>query len=788
VKQGGLANFQFALWQDSFVAETTLKKVTLTEDLVVAIPQVDKKDVVVEKAPDGEHYFYIADTPPAPEGPKPESARRVAVLWDASGSRGTTSHGRELDLLAAYLKGHGDREMDVDLVLFRNEPGSVEHFQVDCASPDKLVQRLREVDYDGGTQMGRLLPGRGLKRPAFYLLFTDGLSTFGKEDPGDFDAPVYVFTADARANHSFLRYLALKTGGAYFNLARLEDQAVLARIGRVPFSFIRAKVTAGQAGAFFPRTVQPVQGRFMLAGKLTGDRATIRVEYGVGGRVTHTAEYQVAAKEAVSRSLVRTFWAQKKIDMLSIMPQKNRKELIATGQEFGLVTPGTSLMVLETLEQYVEHRIPPPRSLPDMREEYFETVAQEDRASQRERKHEQEEKIVKVLAMWQERVDWWGREFKYPKNFRFKGEDEEEDGDPAVGSMSGAGMGGAGVRMGSSAPAMLRVASPEPEEREMRREEPKKCKDKAAEAPPPPPPPEITLKEWDPDTPYLKELKNAGRDGYFKVYMAQRRQFGESPAFFLDCAAFFFKKDARKLALQVLSNIAELELENPALLRVLAHRLAQEEMLDLAAEVFEEVLQLRPEEPQSYRDLALVLDRKGQLTRAADLLLQVVLTEWDRFEAIEVIALMELNRVLARARRAGHEVPDVDKRLVKLLDVDVRIILTWDTDMTDMDLWVTEPSGEKAFYSHNRTTVGGLVSRDFTDGYGPEEYLLRRRMPGTYKIEANYFGSSAPTLTGAVTLQVDIFTNYGRRDEERKSITVRLTNEKEEVHIGDVKF
>ena len=75
---------------------------------------------------------------------------------------------------------------------------------------------------------------------------------------------------------------------------------------------------------------------------------------------------------------------------------------------------------------------------------------------------------------------------------------------------------------------------------------------------------------------------------------------------------------------------------------------------------------------------------------------------------------------------AGVSSLPVDPRLVKLLDVDVRIILTWDADLTDIDLHVVEPSGETAFYGHNRTVIGGLVSRDFTQGYGPEEYAVRR--------------------------------------------------------------
>ena len=95
---------------------------------------------------------------------------------------------------------------------------------------------------------------------------------------------------------------------------------------------------------------------------------------------------------------------------------------------------------------------------------------------------------------------------------------------------------------------------------------------------------------------------------------------------------------------------------------------------------------------------------------------------------------------------------------------------------------------EKAYYSHNRTTIGGMVSRDFTGGYGPEEYLVRKAMHGGYDIKANYYGSRATRLLGAVTVQVDIFTNFGRADEQHKSITIRLKEAKETVTIGQIEF
>ena len=95
---------------------------------------------------------------------------------------------------------------------------------------------------------------------------------------------------------------------------------------------------------------------------------------------------------------------------------------------------------------------------------------------------------------------------------------------------------------------------------------------------------------------------------------------------------------------------------------------------------------------------------------------------------------------------------------------------------------------KEAMFSHNRTTIGGLVSRDFTQGYGPEEYCLRKAMRGTYKIEANYYGSQAVQLMGPVTVQAEVITHFGRPDEKRKSLTLRLREQKETVLIAEAEF
>ena len=427
-----------------------------------------------------------------------------------------------------------------------------------------------------------------------------------------------------------------------------------------------------------------------------------------------------------------------------------------------------------------------------------------------------------MVKLWDERVEWWQKKFKFDKRFKIqahgqpaclgddvRGEVGDMGGMGIMGGGSGSGMGSAGAAperlMEAPAPAMmLREERPEPrmEREEARREEAERDEEKKSDKAKGKegddgeeqiPEPTIRVAEWNPETPYLKELKAASKKAQWKTYMELRGKNADAPSFFLDCADFFYSQKEPRFALQVLSNVAELKLDDPSLLRVLGHRLEQRDELKLARMMFEQVLKLRPEEPQSYRDLALVLDRLGNLPRAAQLLYTVVTEKWDRFDEIEVVALMELNRIMARTKWVDmggkqDKMPEIDARLKKLLDTDVRIVLTWDTDMSDMDLWVTEPCGEKAYYEHNRTTIGGLVSRDFTDGYGPEEYFVRKAMRGTYKIEANFYGINAPTVTGAVTVQAEVFTNFGREDEKRQSLTLRLEKRADTYLVGEITF
>lgn len=196
---------------------------------------------------------------------------------------------------------------------------------------------------------------------------------------------------------------------------------------------------------------------------------------------------------------------------------------------------------------------------------------------------------------------------------------------------------------------------------------------------------------------------------------------------------------------------------------------------DIAEEVgvFERIRRLAPYEPL------------GNNQAAADLLYETACRKWSsRFGEINTIALTELNALIA-AEGERIDTSSFDARLLKNLPSDIRIVLSWNADNTDIDLWVTDPNGEKCFYGRVRTRIGGRLSRDCISGYGPEEFMIKTAIPGTYLVEAYYCSSSRQVLGDGVVLNAVLSGKFGTEEQEDNVVVVRLSEKRELVQIEE---
>ncbi|MDE0820256.1 MAG: DUF2135 domain-containing protein, partial [Opitutales bacterium] len=798
-----LANLRFEKWNESFLAETTRENYLPNQSLAFLLPkQADRQRIFVEEQ-NGETYFYLTVNPRVIRREK-TLPNKVGLVWDASASARNRDIDKELAVLDAYFSRIGD--LRVTLVVFRNEVEKPQEFTIRKGDWKKLADTLRKLPNDGGTQVGAV----DLSKYSCdeFLLCTDGVSNFGESELVRGKAPIYALNSSAVAEHAYLRYLSQATAGAYLNLTTLTGDEALARLASVPYSFLGVRQDGKSVTETYPRTAVPVDGSFSLAGMLQGKGTAITLEFGLGGKVLHSEKVVIDRKSHVSDSgLSRRIWAQKKIAELELRPSKYEEDITALGREHSIVTRNTSLIVLDRLEDYVTHRIIPPE--PDLRRQYFAKIEQQKKEQDKGRR----ERIAGVVKKFEQRVKWWDKTFKFgtgkpPRLGRNKNSERgllggvlnlfsrgdtvvELSGD--VGAFPTSRMiarpqglveaNSASFELSDSAEVAIEGATGTVADGlvdvEVAASEKSGSSNGRASAG------AIKLKKWNPKTPYLARLKKAKSQDWYAVYLEQRKENEDSSAFFLDVADFFLEKKKSGLALRILSNVAEMELENPQLLRILGYRLMQVSQSRLAVFVFEEVLKMREEEPQSYRDLALALSADKQHQRAVDLLQQVVEGQWDnRFPDIELTAINEMNAILAtcgKELQAGN----LDKRLLKNLPVDVRVILTWDADNTDMDLWVTDPNGEKCDYSHRDTFIGGHMSPDYTGGYGPEEFLLKRAQPGKYQVYVNYYGNRQQVIAGATTIQLEMTTDFGQPNAKTESVTLRLQGAKEVIKVGE---
>jgi hypothetical protein len=284
------------------------------------------------------------------------------------------------------------------------------------------------------------------------------------------------------------------------------------------------------------------------------------------------------------------------------------------------------------------------------------------------------------------------------------------------------------------------------------------------------------------------------------VFREQQARYGHAPAFYLDVAELLFRQGRAGEAASMAASALELDSADDATLMIVADRMMRYGQTDRAIWLYERVLYLEPDRPQPRRSLALALiaraehsaspaAQKADYGRAMGLLNEVVTRTWDsNYDGFELIPLMEANRILPRLQALGVRDIPLDPRLRAHLDVDLRVTLEWFVDATDMDLWVDEPTGERAIYNHPLTAIGGRLSFDMRQGYGPEEYLLRHAPNGAYTIRVNTFATDRLNPNGLIVVRAHIFRDYGRPTEHEETAEIELKpGETGTVVVGEVK-
>eukprot|EP01102_Stenamoeba_stenopodia_P010263 TRINITY_DN307_c0_g1_i1.p1 TRINITY_DN307_c0_g1~~TRINITY_DN307_c0_g1_i1.p1 ORF type:complete len:1402 (+),score=340.59 TRINITY_DN307_c0_g1_i1:217-4422(+) len=298
------------------------------------------------------------------------------------------------------------------------------------------------------------------------------------------------------------------------------------------------------------------------------------------------------------------------------------------------------------------------------------------------------------------------------------------------------------------------------------------------------------------------------RDAY-QSYLEVKTDNQKTPSFYFNIARLFYDKGVDpKLCVAIITNALEINVQDIQMFRAVAYFLLQANFLSQAILMFERVMELAPEEPQSFLDLGLaqfMLVRsqriktkqvdKDELSKAIDNVMTVLRrTTWQpRFDEIEYPALIWINWMVGYGKHHGltdfyPKELDQYELLVPNFKMGLVVSMGWDTDRVDIDLHVNEPDGFHVYYGSKNSPSGGYLSKDFTQGYGPEVYVITHPRNGTYSVSVRYFASHQDSkTTGATSAVVWRVINIG--DYEKEDVlfrSVRLTVNQSEHHIMSV--
>ncbi len=759
-----------------------VRDIRLKGDLRIVALQ--RPAVLVSRHPGAGSFFDIQGS--LPRGAMTRN-KPLHILWDRSVSRIDDELKEEAQLAEDLVTKRGLRRAMITFF----DSGKTETREV---MADRISETLGNVSYRGATSYATL-KDLATVAGADCLMFSDGRVSIDDRNGFLPDCSVTAVTSGAERDLAWLGDVAQRTGGAVHVLTNRNATDVFKLLDKPDAGIV--SVTDGKGAPVEFVSLAADRRAFKIVGPVPDDGVVqVRVEGEAQAR-----RFDVAQADEARFSGPGALWARHRLGVIEAETKPD--DLAAMARRYNVATPQASFIVLESPGDYVESDIEPPATYPkELRIAYGDMRDRADRA-ERDR---QERRLTEVVGLWEQQKVWWEKKFdgvdvapkprptaspamamsapppppsapaaemRAPSGERdvvvvtgARRAESAQDAAVAVSAISSEDAGGTGAAKDGGAPS--REGS-------------------------------ITVAEWKADRPYLKKFDAAGA-GWERAIDQEMKTHGAIPLFWFDVAEWHWRKGRTDEARRAVESALDLPTRDNQTLAIVAGKLLRYGAHDRAIWLLERLMEREDKRPQPKRSLALaLLERakapgvtaavaKSDTARAVELLTQAATDVYEQpARGMEGVALMEANAALARLKRLGGSSDALDPRLVALLDSDLRVVVEWNTPRTDLDLWVEEPKGYDVGYSSPLSPWGGKLSGDITNGYGPEEYVIRRAVTGTYDIRANTFASDPANPNGPSSLTVRLIRNFGRPDQSEELMDIEMpAAERERAELGQI--
>ncbi|HJQ39807.1 MAG TPA: VIT domain-containing protein, partial [Thermoanaerobaculia bacterium] len=341
-------------------------------DGIVRVAREENETAVIAYSPEDKTWYASAAIDVAPSANLLAPTPHVVILYDTSSSSVQQSAPRLRRFLSAFL-AQQQAWATADVFPFHialDTPRRIKNAGMPGGQRD-LERVLGELQPLGATNLFAVISQLSailapLPPSTRIVLVTDGLTSLGDSRDvaaalrklSDLRRPLLVVNAASTADDAVLANGARATGGWSIDLTRVDPEAAAANAMRLP------------ADVRFGSGILP--GRVVTAG---GERVSIAAR---ANDALIRLPHDLPPREIAESGMVRRAWARAKLrEMLA--DGAPDEELVAHGRAFTQLTPRTSLLVLESWQDYELYDIPMP---PDVLEEKEREKRQAERQGQ----------------------------------------------------------------------------------------------------------------------------------------------------------------------------------------------------------------------------------------------------------------------------------------------------------------------------------------------------------------------------------------------------------------------
>jgi Ca-activated chloride channel family protein len=332
-------------------------------------------------------YFMMMISPDVTADDDQRVERDVVFVMDTSGSM----RGEKIEQAREALKycvgklADGDRfnvvRFSTDVELFDEEL-----LEVNKKNRKEALEFVSELRAGGGTAISEALEtSLGLqkgKRPFTVVFLTDGKPTIGESDPEKIlesvgklaDAErirLFVFGVGENLNTHLLDRISGENGGTsqYIRGEEKIDQKVASFYNKISFPMLShpsIEVDGVKVRDLHPRNLPDLFAgeQITLFGRYVGngDHA-VRLSGEVNGEKREFVYECSLPKKSIGSDFIPRLWATRRVgfllDEIRLRGENGelRDEVVALSSEFGIVTPYTSYLVLESKGDYAKHGI-----------------------------------------------------------------------------------------------------------------------------------------------------------------------------------------------------------------------------------------------------------------------------------------------------------------------------------------------------------------------------------------------------------------------------------------------